>query len=453
MRAIESLAGKTWKHPATGDPVRFSAKTIERWHHAARKAGHDPVRELRKKVRKDRGGLPAMPSGLRSVLVDQHREHRGWSMKLHADNLAARVRAEPDLGPMPSYATVVRFLKANGLFRTPRVKGWPRTEAMERAERHREEREVRGYEATHVNGLWHLDFHDGSRKVLVEEGAWATPTLFAVMDDRSRVCCHVQWYLDETTRTLVHGYSQGVQKRGLPRATLSDNGSAMTAYEFGEGLVRLGVVHETTLPHSPYQNGKQEFFWTHVEGRLLPMLEGVEDLTLDLLNEATQAWVEGEYHRRVNREIGMTPLARYLDGPDVGRPSPSSEELRVAFTTLVHRTQRRSDGTISLEGRRFEVPSRYRHMERVGVRYARWDLTVVHLVDLRSGAVLGRLYPEDKARNAEGERRSVDGGVAAVPQAQRPTGMAPLLRELLAAMAATGRPPAYLPTELRKEAL
>jgi putative transposase len=34
---------------------------------------------------------------------------------------------------------------------------------------------------------------------------------------------------------------------------LNDNGAAMLAAEVTEGLGRLGIVHETTLPYSPYQ--------------------------------------------------------------------------------------------------------------------------------------------------------------------------------------------------------
>jgi putative transposase len=34
---------------------------------------------------------------------------------------------------------------------------------------------------------------------------------------------------------------------------MSDNGAAMTATEITEGLARLGVLHKTTLPYSPYQ--------------------------------------------------------------------------------------------------------------------------------------------------------------------------------------------------------
>ena len=48
------------------------------------------------------------------------------------------------------------------------------------------------------------------------------------------------------------------------------------------------------------------------------------------------------------------------------------------FTAETGRTQRRSDGTISLKGIRFEIPSRYHHFQRLGVRAAFWDLSQVH---------------------------------------------------------------------------
>ena len=66
----------------------------------------------------------------------------------------------------------------------------------------------------------------------------------------------------------------------------------MLADEIVEGLNRLSVLHKTTRPYSPYMNAKIEILWAQVEGGLLAMLEGVSDLTLDFLNQATQAWVE-----------------------------------------------------------------------------------------------------------------------------------------------------------------
>lgn len=222
----------------------------------------------------------------------------------------------------------------------------------------------------------------------------------------------------------------------------------MLAAETRESLLRLGVHQATTLPYSPYQNAKQEVFWAHTEGRLLAMLEGVVELTLPVLNEATQAWVEMEYHRAVHSETGQTPLDRFLAGPDVGRPCPSSATLRDAFRRDVTRTQRRSDGTVSLDGVRFEIPDRYQQLTRVTVRYATWDLGHVTLVDGRTGVALSSLYPLDRATNADGQRRRRQLVVLDAARTEPPpSGMAPLLRKLMAEYAALGLPPAYLPTE------
>ena len=93
----------------------------------------------------------------------------------------------------------------------------------------------------------------------------------------------------------------------------------------------------------------------------MAMLEGVSELTLDLLNTATHAWAEYEYQRREHAELDTTPLARFVQGPSVWRACPGSQALRAAFRMEVTRRQRHSDGTVTLEGRRFEVPARYRH--------------------------------------------------------------------------------------------
>ena len=154
----------------------------------------------------------------------------------------------------------------------------------------------------------------------------------------------------------------------------------------------------------PYQNGKQEVFWATLEGRLMEMLDGCAEFSLDFLNEATQAWVEIEYHRAVHRETGCSPVERFAQAPDVLRTSPSSNALRDAFRLEEQEAPAQSDGTISLEGVRFEVPARFRHFQDVVVRYARWDLGRVDLVDPRNGTVLAPLYPLDRTANADARR-------------------------------------------------
>lgn len=446
--ALGVLAAQVWRHPITTEAVGFCFSTIERWYYAARNEERDPVGVLRDQPRRDRGHYRAISPKQRDLLGAQYHLHQSWSYQLHTDNLATLVDGDASLGVMPSYNTVRRYMAKHGL--VPQPKPQPAATAGEaRACRRRQQLEIRSYEAEYVHGRWHLDFHQGSLRVLTTKGEWLAPHLLGVLDDCSRLNCHLPWYLHESTETLVHGFSQATQKRGLPRSLLSDNGSAMIAAEFREGLRRLGIVHETTLPHSPYQNAKQEAFWTQVENRLLAMLEGVKDLTLEQLNEATQAWVEMEYQRHRHSELGCSPLERYLKGPDVGRPSPGSDDLRRAFRASACRIQRKSDGTISLAARRFEVPSRYRSLTKLDLRYARWDLRMVDLVDPHTQSILCTLYPLDKTANADGQRRRLEPPPPAElspPTTDSSTGaVAPLLRKLMADYAATGLPPAYLP--------
>jgi len=442
-KVLLDLSKCSWKHPVDGTDVRFSYATVERWFYIARQA-QDPVAALRRCRRGDAGRARRLSVILIQALEAQYRDHPGWTVQLHYDNLLAQSEADAALKPIPSYGTLRRYLKAQGLHRKQR----PRrdTAGAHQAARRLEQLEVRSYEAEYVHSLWHADFHHGSRQVLLPSGRWVTPLLLGIIDDHSRLVCHLQWYLDETAETLVHGLSQALQKRALPRALMTDNGAAMQAEELRSGLHDLSILHETTLPYSPYQNAKQEVFWATLEGRLMAMLEGMKELTLVQLNDITQAWVEQEYHQSRHSEIGMSPLRRYLDAAQVGRDCPDSATLRRAFRCTVTRRQRRSDGTLSLAGKRFEIPSRYRHLEQPQVRYARWDLRSVDLIDPHTLQILCPLYPLDKTANASGQRRALaaaETAPAALPQTRDE--LPALLRKLMADYAATGHPPAYLP--------
>jgi hypothetical protein len=317
---------------------------------------------------------------------------------------------------------------------------------------------MRAFEVEHAQALVHLDFHAGSRKVLLPDGRLVTPQLFACLDDHTRVVLHVQWYLDETAETLVHGLIQSFLKRGLPRALLFDNGSAMKAAEFLQGLERLSIERFNTLDYCPEQNGKQETWWSHIEQRVLPMLETVKVLTLADLNEATLAYTEVGYHHAFHEELLTTPMERYQKASSVGRPSPALDELRKCFTLETKRGVRRGNGTVPVEKIRFEIPSAYRHLQKATLRYARWDLSRVYLADGRTGEILRQLVPQDKAKNADGRRR-VHVPVAAADLPGRESSpaqplmarvrdqVAPLLRKYLREYAATGAPPPYLPKD------
>jgi putative transposase len=421
QRSLEALAQKTYAHPITGEPHTVSVQTIERWYYEAR-ATDDPTASLRRKVRNDSGRFPSIKQPLIDAIASLYKKHPTWSYQLIVDNLRAMARADSQIGDVPSYATVRRYMKS---------RGWVRRRRRGDHDIEHGPKEIRSFEAAFVGELWHADFHHGSRKVLLPSGKWVTPKLLCLLDDRSRLCCHAQWYLGETVEVFVHGVTQALLKRGLPRALLTDNGSAMTAAETTEGLSRLGILHTTTLPYSPHQNGKQEAFFGPVEGRLLKMLDSVDDLDLRTLNNATQSWVELEHNRCVHKELdGKSPVDRWLDDKTVMRKSPDAQTIADAFTKQTTRKQRRSDNTLTFDGVRYELPVRYRHMETVCLRVRGWDKRSVLLIDAHKDHVLCVLYPLDKEKNADG-RRGIITQTADAESDDASSGIAPLLAELI----------------------
>ena len=221
---------------------------------------------------------------------------------------------------------------------------------------------------------------------------------------------------------------------------MSDRGSAELAKEVQAGLSDLSILLCPTEACSPHQNGKSEVVWSLVEGQLMAMLEGVEGLTLSTLNECTMAWFDRIYQRRHHQEIGCSPMERFLQSEDVSRRCPPMAELKAAFRIADTRRQRRSDGTISVQGVRFEVPDAWRHMPELRIRYARWDLSEVELADDR-GTGLATLRPLDKAANADRPRAAPRPGAHRRRAAGPPTAR----RRYCASCSPTSPPPGCRP--------
>jgi len=179
----------------------------------------------------------------------------------------------------------------------------------------------------------------------------------------------------------------------------------------------------------------------------MSMLENSEALTLEQLNVYTQAWVEQGYNHHFHEEIKCTPVERFMSGPSVLRPSVDMQTLQLAFSKKVNRKQRKSDGTITLDGVRFEIPNHLRTLDNISIRYRSWDLSFATIVDRRSNAELAKIRPIDKQKNANCLRRPLsEPGQASYPKEIKDSErVAPLLEQMLEDYSATGLPPAYLP--------
>ena len=306
---------------------------------------------------------------LREALTAQYRQHPSWSYQLHADNLAVLAEQKPAARAHALLCLGAALHESPGPVQASAPRAGPQPGRPSRPSTASRAARVRSYESQYVNGLWHLDFHHGSlARVLLENGQWAYPLLLGVLDDHSPALLPCPVVSEpKAPRNSATAWARPSRNAALPRALMSDNGSAMLA---GRDRAGPGAPGHRARNHPALsartRTESKRVFWDQIEGRLLPMLEGVADLTLRQLNEATLAFVEMEYNRKTHSELGRSPSAtlpprtRTWAGPV--RPA---EQLQLAFTAEVGRTQRRSDGTLSLEGVRFEVPSRYGHFQRV----------------------------------------------------------------------------------------
>ncbi|HCF62501.1 MAG TPA: hypothetical protein DFS52_31495 [Myxococcales bacterium] len=98
---------------------------------------------------------------------------------------------------------------------------------------------------------------------------------------------------------------------------------------------------------------------------------------------------------------------------------------------------------------RFELPSRLRHLDEIAPRYADWDLSHVWLWDERQHKPLARIFPLDKRKNADGQRRVRELPGEESEQIAPQAGLPPLLQRCIDRYRATGLPPAYIPLPMR----
>jgi len=211
-------------HPETGDPIRFARSTIERWYYAAR-TSQSPVEVLRRRVRKDAGSQPSLPVALRAAIRTQWQAHKGWTVQLHVDNLAAYLSEHPELGPLPSYSTVRRFFKAQGLSRQRRKRS-PSTTGSLMAEHHLAALEVRSFEIPYVSGLWHLDFHHTARYSPPKANGpspicWASWTITPAWQP------HLQWYPFEHGHQAAASSTDSLSPTSFPCKTLADGSGSL----------------------------------------------------------------------------------------------------------------------------------------------------------------------------------------------------------------------------------
>ena len=147
------LSEKLWFHPLSGETVHYSIPTLERWYYKSKNENKNQLNALGTVLRNDKGIFKSLNQSVCDALEKQYAEHDGWSIQLHYDNLLVRIEENSLQAPPPSYSSVLRYMRANGLHRKSKRRG-PNSPGAKKAAKRYEQREVRSFEIDYVNGLW-----------------------------------------------------------------------------------------------------------------------------------------------------------------------------------------------------------------------------------------------------------------------------------------------------------
>jgi putative transposase len=381
QQIIRELARREYAIPGSRRRL-IGEKTIEAWYYAFRRDG---IEGLMPKPRSDRG-LSKLPAAVQEAVLAAKRENPRRSIRqlqhlLESAGTVAR-------GTL-SRSAIHRLLQQHGLSRV----------AAPVPEEHRR------FVAEQANAIWYGDVMHGP--TVTVKSRRRKVYLVSLMDDASRLIAHSAFCTGETALDVEGVLKQAVLKRGLPRKLVVDQGAAYRAATLQGICARLDIRLIYCRPYAPEGKGKLERWHRTFRDHFLAELDVSRLNDLDDLNARLWAWIEQVYHRRPHGGLdGQTPLERYQqDLPNIrtlGRKAARLDEL------FHHRVARkvRKDGTVSYQGRDFEVP------------YELAGKTVQLVVDPHGETVVG---VEDGAGQSVGAATPLDATANAHRRRRRPT--------------------------------
>ena len=376
---INTLSQQTYRLPS-GDAVQFGEKTIERWYYRWKKLGIEGLAPVQ---RSDKHSCQ-WDKTIQEAIIQCKKDNPARSINtlIHCLELEGKVQK----GSL-SRATVHRLLKRHDLSK--------RTLSGDKIER-------RAFESAYAGDLWYGDVMHGPT-IQTAEGRRKV-YLVSIMDDASRLICHSAFCLNETAVSVEAVLKDALLKRGLPKKLLVDNGAAYRSEALQQVCARLKIRLIYSRPYEPQSKAKLERWHLSVRQQFLTEIDFSAIHSLDDLNARWWVWLEKKYHQTPHSALvnpltqqHQTPLERFQQ--DLTRIQPLGHLASTLDDYFYHRIKRKvkKDGTLSFDGRLFEVPFAYAEQSV----YLVVDLASAtpHAIESLSYEPLGAVYPLDKKAN------------------------------------------------------
>ena len=381
---LKAMAKKiTWRDAA--EIIGVSDRTMRRWRERLEKDGYSGLGDGRK-------GKPSLRRVPLAVAIEVLRLYKESYYDLNIQHFHEKLGSEH--GIAVSYTWVQLALQGAGLVAKRRKRGKHR--------RRRERRPMTGM-------LLHID---GSKHQWFGDERWHD--LIVIMDDASSEIYYAQLVEEESTRTVMAGLREVIEKKGLFCSLYSDRGSHFfyTAKagekvdknrptQVGRALHELGV--QMIAAYSPQARGRSERSFGTWQGRLPQELRLAGKGNLDEANQFLRERHIGEF----NEKFTVAAKEKGTAFRKTGR-----SDLDWIFTVQNERVVAK-DNTVTMAHQVWQIGKTQFRSTLAGCTVTIHE----HLdgrVSIRYGPhVVGR-YENDGTPVKRGERRGKDGPVESV---------------------------------------
>ena len=333
QQIIRELAQRNYAIPGSRR-TQLGEKTIQAWYYNWLKGG---IEGLVPQTRTDRGLSKLAPETQEAILNAKRENPRRSIRQIQQLLETAGVVADDVL----SRSSIHRLLQIHGISRMAGS-----ASLLE---------EKRSFTAEFAGSIWYGDVLHGPT-VPTSKGM-RKAYLVSLMDDASRLIAHSAFCLGETALDIEGVLKQAVLKRGLPKKLIVDNGAAYRSATLQGICARLGIHLIYCRPYAPEGKGKLERWHRTFRAQFLSEIDSSRISDLADLNARLWAWIERLYHQTPHNGLGgLTPLARYQK--DLLKIRTLGQRAVNLDAIFMHRVSRfvRKDGTVSYEGKFFEVP-------------------------------------------------------------------------------------------------
>jgi putative transposase len=309
-------------------------ETMRGWLRAYRRGGFDA---LVPRVRADHGSTRSIPLHVVDLLCQMKEDSPELSIpgllkvarEKHADVVTHEVT-------LPE-STVHRVLARRGL--------------MKKKPDDPTSKDRRRFEHESAGDLWMSDVMYGPK--IRDAGRQRQTYLIAFIDDATRVVPYAVFAFSEGAVSYLSTLEQAVRRRGIPKRLYVDNGAAFRSKQLSIVCAKLGIALIHAKPYTPQGKGKMERWFRTVRMQLLPLLGPAQLASLDAMNRALAAWIEGEYHHAPHRGLGdESPADKWARTSD-GVRMPAAD-LGDHFLAEQKRCVQK-DRTVTLDGVAFEA--------------------------------------------------------------------------------------------------